>query len=255
MSKIRKLAGKIKRRVFQTRNKSRLKRYKEKLLSLKDIHKGKRCFIVGNGPSLNVNDLEKLKGEICFGTHRIYNIFDKTDWRPTYYCAQDYNLVRSSIDDIKRLDAEIKFIAMLQNQRYPSISNATFIKMVCERFYPDLPKFSEDLAQDGIYEGFTVSYMCLQIAVYMGFSEIYLLGVDHSYSKVMLPNGEVLSATNVDDHFSENDKLENIPQLYKSTLAYKKANCYAKENGIKVLNATRGGELEAFERVDFDSLF
>lgn len=36
---------------------------------------------------------------------------------------------------------------------------------------------------------------------------------------------------------------------------YQAARRYAETHGIKIYNATRGGELEVFERVDFDSLF
>ena len=48
--------------------------------SLKDSHIGERCFIIGNGPSLKLSDLEALKGEFCFGMNRIYELFPKTDW-------------------------------------------------------------------------------------------------------------------------------------------------------------------------------
>ena len=59
------------------------------LKKYKNIHKGQRCFIIGTGPSLSVEDLEKLKGEITFGSNRIFEIYSQTDWRPTYYMNQD----------------------------------------------------------------------------------------------------------------------------------------------------------------------
>ena len=82
----------------------------------------------------------------------------------------------------------------------------------------------------------------------MGFKEIYLLGIDHNYSIELDENGNLYKNNGVRDHFSDNDKTENVPQTFKSTLAYKAAKEYADRNGIKIYNATRGGKLEVFER-------
>ena len=97
--------------------------------------------------------------------------------------------------------------------------------------------------------------MCLQFAVYMGFSEIYLLGVDHQYSIEMNPDGTMKKTEGVQDHFANDDICTNVPQTYKSTLSYYAARKYADLHGVKIYNATRGGKLNAFERVDFDKLF
>lgn len=235
-------------------NKDRLRKSEKVLRSLRNIHKGERCFIIGNGPSLDVKDLEKLKGEICFGTHRIYEIFDNTDWRPTYYCAQDCKLIESSTKKINQLKAKYKFFATPSGKCFRGLKDGTFVRIDIRSFYPELPEFSEDIS-DCIFEGFTVSYMCFQIAAYMGFSEIYLLGIDHNYSKVKLPDGTFLEDDKIQDHFSKNDLIENVPQLFKSTLAYEKARIYADANSISIFNATRGGKLEIFKRIDFDSIF
>ncbi len=61
----------------------------QRLLSLLDIHRGERCFVVGNGPSLKVDDLDKLVGEITFASHRIFLDFEQTQWWPTYYAMCD----------------------------------------------------------------------------------------------------------------------------------------------------------------------
>src|SRR5699024_7865108 len=63
--------------------------------ALRNCHKGERCFIIGNGPSLRAEDLDKLKNEITFACNRINLIFDQTDWRPTYYCITDLALFHS----------------------------------------------------------------------------------------------------------------------------------------------------------------
>lgn len=97
-------------------------------------------------------------------------------------------------------------------------------------------------------EGYTVTYANIQLAVFMGFSEIYLLGVDHNYN----------TSNNAESNYSNlinNTTLYNPPRTDKSTLAYRKARKVCDEMGVKIFNATRGGCLEEFERINFDLLF
>ena len=222
---------------------------------MKNKYEGQRCFIIGNGPSLRVEDLEKIRGEYCFGTHQIYRAFDKTDWRPNFYCAQDQELIKKSFEQISDLKVENKFIALpINSWSKKVIKNGILTKLIIKDFYPNLPDFSSDVAK-GIYEGFTVTYMCLQLAVYMGFKEIYLLGVDHHYNITRLPNGEIIVDDSAENHFISGYDLPVVPQITKSTLAYESAEIYANKHNVKIYNATRGGSLEVFERVQFDKLF
>lgn len=222
--------------------------------TIQNIHDGQRCFIVGNGPSLTISDLEKLKGETSFGTHRIYEIYKWTSWRPTYYCAQDHALIVNSFHEINNKILSQKYIALVETLRYPQILDAMYFNLKKEEYSDGFPGFSDDISNK-IVSGSTVTYMCLQIAVYMGFKEIILLGIDHNYSRMIDQNGNLVNQKSITDHFSDNDKSENIPRLDKSTLAYLAAKQYADSHRIKIYNATRGGKLEVFERVDFDSLF
>lgn len=214
---------------------------KIKLRKYKDKYKNQRCFIIGNGPSLTVEDLEKLQNEFTFASHGIYYVYDKTNWRPTFYCAQDSLLINERYSDIKNKCRDSQnFFAIVKGRNYPVFSkNAFGINLINDSFdEKSLPKFSND-PSIGFYEGMTVTYFNIQLAVYMGFKEIYLLGVDHFYA-----GGE-------NDHFSKEDVCTNKPQTDKSTLAYVTAKKHADKNAIKIYNATRGGHLEIFERVNF----
>ena len=75
-----------------------------KLAALKDKHKGQRCFVIGNGPSLRISDLDRLKDEITFASNKIYLAFEETDWRPTYYTAVDRLVIESLHEVISHLD-------------------------------------------------------------------------------------------------------------------------------------------------------
>ncbi len=241
------------RLLIETENRIKLKESYEYIHSLRNIHAGERCFIIGNGPSLSPNDLNKLKSEICFGSNRIFEIFDKTDWRPTYYFAQDNVLLETIKTEISKMIKCDKFIGLNAVSKNPTISGAYYINILPEDSYPYLPMYSDDISKK-CYDGCTITYSCIQMATYMGFTDIILLGVDHSYSKIRNPDGTV-TKQDVQDHFSEQDILGNIPLLYQSTLSYEAAKQYADAHGIKIYNATRGGKLEVFERVDFDTLF
>lgn len=240
---VHKVYSRINSKLIIKRNSDFFKHSVPELRKLHNKYSDKRCFIIGNGPSLTVEDLERLNDEITIASHGIYYIFDKTSWRPTFYCAQDSLLINERYNIIKEKCSKSKRIfGLVKNRKYPSFCKDDLgIRLVVENFENELPKFSTD-AENGFFEGWTVTYFNLQLAVYMGFKEIYLLGIDHFYTG------------DGNDHFSKNDVCTNTPQLDKSTCAYKKANEFAQSNGIKIFNATRGGHLEVFERVNIDDL-
>lgn len=232
--------------------------FSKKIEKFKDCHKGERCFIIGNGPSLRAEDLDKLNGEITFAANSIYKIFDQTAWRPTYYASQDDKFIRSNIHNIIGCNFRYIFLPYnLENVKVKAKSNIfRFFVDKIDR-YPELPLFSED-ASKKIYECYTVSYSLLQLAVYMGFKRIFLLGMDHSYSIEVKADGTIVR-NNVEDHFGGTDKVEEnnnqyLPSTDKSTNAFIAAKKYADGHDINIYNATRGGKLEVFQRVDFNDI-
>lgn len=230
------------------------------LNKLKSSHTGHRCFIIGNGPSLRAEDLDRLQNEYTFAFNRIYYIFEQTAWRPTFYCAQDFKLVSNSIEEINQkintpfifAPINLKWYYNIQlntsyffNQRLPSAEN-------------ELPAFSEDISR-WIGVGNTVAFTAMQLAAYMGFTEIYLLGVDHHFQISQNSKGEIVVDPTAKDYFSDNynhDKAQlYIPNTEKSTLTYLAMQHHCNARNIRVFNATRGGKLEVFPRVEFDTLF
>ena len=89
-----------------------LTRYGRSIAKLKDSHKGEKCFVIGNGPSLSAADLQVLHehGIPCFGSNRIFRIFDQTDWRPTYFASEDVIILRGIQREVEAIPAEKKFI-------------------------------------------------------------------------------------------------------------------------------------------------
>lgn len=224
--------------------------YNPEIEKFKNIHKGNRCFIVATGPSLKIEDLDTLvhNQEICISFNSIWRAFDKTKWRPQYYLAMDYRILRDYGDIMENQNIPYMFWGDTYKEYWDKAHAKKHLKhhFVYEYSEKRLPKFSEDFARKS-YMGSTVTYQAIQLAVYMGFKEIYLLGVDFSaYGNPDKPY----------PHFHEEEPLRSISYGDRQNyLAYEMAKKYADEHNIHIYNSTRGGKLEIFPRVHFDSLF
>lgn len=231
-----------------------------KLRSLKGIHAGKRCFIIGNGPSLSAEDLTQLQEhrEITFAFNRIFHIFADTEWRPTYYISQDEKMLAGSIAEINAIETAHKFIPIEMHYYYGIDLDGITPFHISSKNEVSTPGFSEDIVKC-VENSMTVVYTAIQFAVYMGIKEIYLIGVDHHFHTSINAKGEIVVDPTAKDYFSDaynTDKKDlYIPNTDLSTLTFIAAKKYADAHDIKIYNATRGGKLEVFERKDFDSLF
>ena len=233
-------------------------------LRLRDKHKGERCFVIGNGPSLTIEDLELLKGEITFAANRIYMLFDRTDWRPTYYFCVDNILYGADHRKINKIDAELRFVPLERALEAGEVCSqityynrgVTGIKIENGKSIWRNFQFSEDVEEIAC-GGPTVLYDILQFAVYMGFSQIYLLGVDCNSFIEILEDGSIvhhaIGKDHFDDDYSKGFLAVPIP-LYAYRLAYQKAKEICESRGVTIKNATRGGMLEIFERISLEEL-
>lgn len=230
------------------------------LRKFKNIHHGRRCFIIGNGPSLRAEDLEVIAqhNEISFAFNRIYYIFDKTAWRPTYYISQDELMAAKSYDRMCSVESSKRFFPIELKWWYgiPLHDCAFFhLQAPTDIFYP---KFSPDISKC-VYNSPTVVFSAMQIAAFMGFKEIYLLGVDQHFRTSRNAKGEIVVDLSAKDYFTDaynKDKDDlPIPSTELSVNTFVSAGQYCDSHGIRIYNATRGGMLEVYPRVEFDSLF
>jgi hypothetical protein len=111
--------------------------------------------------------------------------------------------------------------------------------------------FSRDIASV-VYSGQTVTYSMIQFAAYMGFKEIYLIGVDCNYSK---DNSSISADSYFDKRLFNSGRQYAAPEVDTNLLAFARAKEVCDKESIHIYNATRGGKLEIFPRVDLDSLF
>ena len=229
----------------------------EKSKQFQNIHDGKRCFVLGNGPSLNKYDLDLLKknNEITFCSNRIYKMFDQTDWRPMYYAVCDQKLFLDNQRDIESIDSSIMFFPLdfipflSKKSRYFYFARYPF------KFFTKYPKFSNEISRV-FGEGNTITYHLIQLAACMGFKEIYLLGCDFSYNIAIGADGKIIKARNQKNYpWEEETKPSVLPNLQANLYAYMAAKEYGDKAGIKIYNATRGGKLEVFPRISLEEVF
>ena len=226
-----------------------------KIKKIHNRHSGDRCFITCTGPSLTIADLEKLQNEITIGVNSIFLAYNETHWRPTYYVLVDVfhlsNMIFEHIDAINEICIK-EAIIHPRISKHKAFSN----RLNCLINYSNHKanciknkkiKLSNN-PQVCIYDCFTVTNAAIQLAIYMGFKEIYLLGADCNYSNSKMHFVE----TEIDDCDRNAVWLPEAVRL--SIDGYIATKKFALSNGVQIFNATRGGKLEVFDRVDFDTL-
>ena len=153
-----------------------------KIRQLRDRHRGRRAFVLGNGPSLQIADVDRLKGEITFASNKIYLAFDQTSWRPTYYSVCDLLVAQNNRDVIHSLDL-VQIHGAHVRSTLGEDHGYLYIEDLPNRLdlSPAVFGFSKNMLL-GANGGFSIIYLQLQLAYYMGIRQIYLIGVDFSFN-------------------------------------------------------------------------
>jgi hypothetical protein len=227
-----------------------------RLAELKDIHKGKRAFIIGNGPSLKQTDLSKLKNEFTFGMNRIYVLFPELGFHTTYFCSINDLVIEQFNADILALPMP-KFLAWRSHRYFNSQLPIAQLPTFLYTTYTG-PRFSPDV-RGRVWESATVTNVALQLAFHMGFEKVILIGVDHNFTSKGEANKTVVSQGDDPNHVSANYFGKGVrwqlPDLDTSEIGYAFARDAYQKAGREVLDATVGGKLTIFPKVDYNSLF
>lgn len=237
------------------RNSPLASRNQDQLKGYRNAHAGERCFILANGPSLRKMDLSLLEDDITFGMNRIYLLTDELDFSPTYFVSINELVLDQFHDEIKDLTMP-KFL----NWNRRGLFDIKREDILYLRFKLGLKdRFSTNLCQP-LTSGGTVTYASLQIAYYMGFETVILIGLDHSFQSKGIPNRSVVRDQEKDqDHFHPNyfpkGSKWQPPDLLRSELAYQLARDAFEADGRKIIDATDGGKCQVFEKGEFESFF
>ncbi|MEZ0395282.1 MAG: 6-hydroxymethylpterin diphosphokinase MptE-like protein [Anaerolineales bacterium] len=227
-----------------------------RLAALKDIHRGRRGFIIGNGPSLRQTDLSKLRRELTFGLNRIYLLFPELGFTTTYLVSINDLVIEQCRDEILALSIP-KFLTWRAHRFFSPETSLADLPTFLYTTYTG-PCFARD-ARRRLWEGATVTYVALQLAFHMGFEQIILIGVDHNFVTQGQANQTVVSEGDDPNHFAPNYFGKGfrwqLPDLATSERAYRLAKDVYQAAGRQILDATLGGKLTIFPKVDYNSLF
>ncbi len=223
-----------------------------RLGALKDVHKGQRCFILGNGPSLKNTDVSKLKHEYTFGMNRVYLAFPEWGFETSYFVSINDLVIEQCAEDIRALPMP-KFLSWRSRQYLTPTDLISFLHTTYTG-----PEFARDV-RGRVWEGATVTYVAMQLAFYMGFEKVILIGVDHSFKSTGKPNTTVVSQGDDPDHFDTNYFGKGfrwqLPDLDTSEIGYQMARAAYEQAGREIVDATIGGKLTIFKKIDYNSLF
>jgi len=256
---------KLKARMWPTWNIER-----RRLKRLEGIHGDReRCFIIGNGPSITGQDLTLLKDEIVFVNNDFFMHDDYRRIDPTYHCLCNvafyyenrldeyrYNLLDEKTKNV------IKFLSLPMRdivRQYGLFADHEiyYLNFAGDRRVWERNEISLDIARQ-VYLGDTLIIdFCLPLAYYMGFKYVYLLGCECDYK---VDEAEDYSA----GYFYDTSQVSNENRRSQDYLrkdwqqhifiSYSVAKREFESRGRKIFNATRGGRLDVFERVEYESL-
>lgn len=249
-----------------------------RLMQLKDMRAGKACVIVGNGPSLRLDDLEKFRAVKieCFGLNRICDLFDKTLWRPDYICVMDTGFLtgmqatmspREYVETMRKNGVKEQFLIHTLKKRVRALAGADtlfFRAALLPHQWTNIQSFSEHIELYMSDMG-TVTGIAIQLACYMGFRKIYLYGQDFNYKRYIDMDGKLIKHEEFDEYaagirlIKKSEGLVNdefcahrYADVRKATLGMEKCLEFCTEHNVEIYNITRGGQLEVFERLEFE---
>jgi len=240
---------------------------------LAGLHAGQRCFILGNGPSVKGLDLSRLQGQnvITVSNGYLHSDFDKFQSR--YHCVPQITYGLMTSEDVIRwfeemhshLGAAELFLSSTEAElvrKHNLFAGRTVRYLLLGESFDD--KRSDEIVDISrpVPRVESVPVMALMIAMYLGFKEIILLGVDHDhflsssyqYAFDLKVQKGMDSTANADGTLRTNrhDDFQTLARLWRQ---YRAIANIAKANGICIVNSTPGGALDEFDRRPFEAWF
>jgi len=241
-----------------------------RLEALRNLHRGKRCFVIGNGPSLRQTPVEHLRHEVTIGSNGLYKAFQKWGFSTQYLLFEDIEQTELHGSSLRGVQGPLK-IAAVHNAHSiagPWQSDLIFMnaRLADEYYWSSLGiQFSRDFPSI-VYLGSTVTYIALQLAYHLGCDPVILVGVDFDYGpladkyrpgKITVDESDlsILQQTHFSENYYKKGDLMGVPDYAKQQRAFEVAGAAFDSDGRTVLNATIGGKLEVFDRITYADLF
>lgn len=218
------------------------------LRNCKDRHPNAKAVILCNGPSLLKVDFEMLQssGVFCFGLNKINLLFDKTSFRPSCVVSVNHLVLQQNKPFYNQTDLPL----FLDEYAASFVKGRPNVRFLHSNVFP---VFARDCSVS-LYQGYTVTFVAMQLAFHMGFRQVALVGADHTFATKGAANKTVVSGAKDESHFDPNYFAGGVqwqlPDLFQSEVAYTMGRDMYAAFGGRIVNATVGGKLEVFERRD-----
>jgi len=235
---------------LQSRLNPRFHGARMRLRALKDAHRGERCVIIGNGPSVAEQDLSLLSNTPTFCLNRGYLLWQSQGLTPSYLVAVNDLVVEQFNNELAAVGCPL-FVPWQHEERFSPAHFASgddpiFMELRWHR------RFFGDVT-NGLWAGATVTFAAMQLAYHMGFQSAVLIGVDHRFEDKGPPNKEIVQGQDDANHFAPNyfgkGVRWNLPDLELSETAYKLAKSAYQADGRQIVDATQDGALQVFEKL------
>jgi hypothetical protein len=230
------------------------------LKQFKNCHKGKKALLLCNGPSLNKVDFSRINTTKfkLFGLNKIFLGFEKFNIEPDYLVAVNKKVLEQSAQQYNELKI-IKFISNRVNSQLIPESPYTY-HINTTQFPPNAQRFSKDICEY-VHEGWTVTHAALQIIYYMGFAEVYIVGMDHYFSQHIKGQENRTSYIEGDDndHFDAkyfgHGQSWDLPDLKNSEISYQTALDAFRNDNRKIYDCTINGACQIFPKMPIEVLY
>lgn len=217
-----------------------VKRSEAQLKELKDKFRGQRCFIIGYKEGVNLEELNVMLNEKCIAYNGICKFFTKTPLRPSQYILTNSEHYLGNGKYIEAMDSFIASNVKVFEDKFAK--KPTYFNIMGNGFIPQLPSFGSTQHKEALRR-IDDLYIALQLALYEGFSEIYIYGFDGIYDAQI---------TSYDEALVNADKKYDYPEEAQTLL--KNVKTYAASAGTAIYNMSGINSLDMFERRSFDEV-
>ncbi|MBK8973244.1 MAG: DUF115 domain-containing protein [Hahellaceae bacterium] len=230
-------------------NNKALRQFRDtRLIKFRDRHDGETCIILGNGPSLLKMDFTQISQVPTFGLNKVFKLFGISTFRPTYLCSYIKDVVGQCATEFKQLDTLPIFLAH---------ECLDIVPPVYDHIYYVGPHKQNLFSLDPMKEiccGFTVSYVAMQLAFYMGFRKVILVGMDHNYAGFegkgdQWQRIEESRPMHFDPDYFSKGQFWQTPNFKMMESYFAFARHIFEHSGRRIVDATVDGNLKVFDKI------
>jgi hypothetical protein len=239
---------------------------------LNGAYSGKRAFVLGTGPSLSLLDLSRIKDEVTFGLNSFYRHKIASSWSPTFYCLNDPSWfmqdgkcgpMNKYLSEIQSICSGSTFLVSLTAARESVMTGQlppTRTRLVSFAGYEPGDFIWQPRLDRSLPAAYNIVHSVILEAMALGCNPIYVLGCDQDINVFTFTWKHFYQESKEEEQIIAGcqqsfDESEYYHHTYGLRFAYNDLLRISKQWDFKIYNATRGGGLQSFERVDYDSLF